>query len=162
MSETGATLAIFAAGWQTYQDHLSAALAPLTTEQLDLRAAPELRSIGELARHIIAVRAGWFHIALREGDDAFAAYGGWDDPDNPPRTGAELAEGLAATWQVIREALGRYTLADLQETFQRERRGRVHTLQRGWVVWHVLEHDVHHGGEIGYSLGMHGLKAPDI
>ena len=162
MSETGATLAIFADGWQTYQDHLSAALAPLTAEQLDLRAAPNLRSIGELARHIIGVRAGWFHIALHEGDDAFAAYGGWDGPDSPPRTGAELADGLVATWQVIRAALGRYTLADLQETFQRERQGRTFTLQRGWVVWHVLEHDLHHGGEIGYSLGMHGLKAPDI
>jgi hypothetical protein len=26
----------------------------------------------------------------------------------------------------------------------------------------VIEHDLHHGGEIGYSLGMHGLQAPDI
>ncbi|HEV2457097.1 MAG TPA: DinB family protein [Ktedonobacterales bacterium] len=161
MSETGATLAIFAEGWQTYQDHLSAALAPLTPEQLDLRAAPDLRSIGELARHIIGVRAGWFHYALGEGDAAFAAYREWNH-STAPRTGAELAEGLTATWQVIHEALGRYTLADLQETFQRERQGRIQTLQRGWVVWHVLEHDLHHGGEIGYSLGMHGLKAVDI
>jgi hypothetical protein len=36
--------------------------------------------------------------------------------------------------------------------------------QRGWVVWHVLKHDLHHGGEIGFSLGLslglHGLPAP--
>jgi uncharacterized damage-inducible protein DinB len=27
------------------------------------------------------------------------------------------------------------------------------------VVWHVLEHDLHHGGEISLTLGMHGIDA---
>jgi uncharacterized damage-inducible protein DinB len=38
----------------------------------------------------------------------------------------------------------------------------IYTYTRGWVIWHVIEHDIHHGGEIAYSLGMHGLTAPDI
>ncbi len=29
--------------------------------------------------------------------------------------------------------------------------------RRGWVVWHTLEHDLHHGGEISQILGSHGL-----
>jgi uncharacterized damage-inducible protein DinB len=40
--------------------------------------------------------------------------------------------------------------------------GKIYTITRGWVIWHVIEHDIHHGGEIAYSLGMHGLTAPDI
>jgi len=27
------------------------------------------------------------------------------------------------------------------------------------VVWHVLEHDLHHGGEISLMLGLHRLQA---
>ena len=35
-------------------------------------------------------------------------------------------------------------------------------LSRAWVVWHVLEHDLFHGGEISFALGMHGLTGIDI
>lgn len=165
MSETNPTnptLAILTGGWQTYQERLTQALAPLTLEQVTLRAAPNLRSIDELARHIIRVRAAWFHNALGIGDDNFAAYTAWNDPDAAPRSGSELAAGMTATWAVMRDALAGFTPEYMQETFERERQGQTHTLMRGWVVWHVIEHDLHHGGELGYSLGMHGLAAPDI
>jgi uncharacterized damage-inducible protein DinB len=32
-------------------------------------------------------------------------------------------------------------------------------VSRAWVVWHVLEHDLHHGGELSLTLGLHGLPA---
>ena len=70
--------------------------------------------------------------------------------------------GLEKTWQVMQEVLGRYTFADLQSTVQDEWEGKIYTYTRGWVIWHVIEHDIHHGGEIAYSLGRHGLTAPDI
>jgi uncharacterized damage-inducible protein DinB len=162
MSEANVTLTILARGWQTYQDQLSAALALLTREQLALRAAPQLRSIEELARHIIGVRAGWFHNILGEGDEAFGAYHAWDQPDAPARTAGELVEGLMATWQVMQSALIRFSPEDLTETLSGVRKGHTYAHQRGWVVWHVLEHDLHHGGEIGFSLGMHGLTALDL
>lgn len=162
MSDTNITLAILTEGWHTYQSALSKALAPLSTEQLALRAAPNLRSIEELARHMIAVRAGWFHGDLHEGDDAFGALSQWNEPGHPPRSASELVDGLAVTWQVMQEALARYTPTDLQVVFEEEWEGQKYTHTRGWIVWHVIEHDLHHGGEIGYSLGMYGLQAPDI
>jgi len=58
MSETSETLAFFTQGWQNYQNQLSIALARLSPEQLALRAAPDLRSIDELARHVIACGLG--------------------------------------------------------------------------------------------------------
>jgi len=30
------------------------------------------------------------------------------------------------------------------------------------VIWQVIEHDLHHGGELSFSLGMHNLAAPDL
>ena len=162
MSEKNVTMAIMSQGWQSYQNHLREALAPLSAEQLALSAAPNLRSINELACHIIAVRAGWFHAVLDEGGEDFSAFPQWDLPDSPPRSASELVSGLEATWQVMQEALARFTPADLQQSIQKERGGKSYTFTRGWVVWHVIEHDLHHGGEIAYSLGMYGLKAPDI
>jgi hypothetical protein len=38
MSDTNITLAIMTEGWQTYQSKLGTALAPLSNEQLALRA----------------------------------------------------------------------------------------------------------------------------
>jgi uncharacterized damage-inducible protein DinB len=162
MSDTSETLAFFTQGWQNYQHQLSIALARLTAKQLALRAAPDLRSIDELARHVIAVRAGWFHYNLEEGNKEFGAFTEWDGPGTSTRSADELVSGLAKTWQVIQEVLGRYTLANLQSTVQDESEGQIYTYTRGWVIWHVMEHDLHHGGEIAYSLGMHGLTAPDI
>jgi uncharacterized damage-inducible protein DinB len=32
----------------------------------------------------------------------------------------------------------------------------------GWAVWHVLEHEIHHRGEVFLMLGLMGIEAPDI
>ncbi len=32
----------------------------------------------------------------------------------------------------------------------------------GWAVWHVLEHEIHHRGEIYLMLGLMGMEAPDV
>jgi len=160
--ETNVTLRFLTEGWAAYQTQLSGALAPLSPGQLARRAAPSLRSVEELARHIIGVRAGWFHNILGEGDDEFGAYHDWDQPDAPIRSAHELVSGLAATWAVMQAALARFTPDDLAFMVTGERKGRTFAYRRGWVLWHVLEHDLHHGGELGYSLGMQGLKALDL
>ncbi|MCI0578987.1 MAG: DinB family protein [Chloroflexi bacterium] len=153
---------IFYEEWQKYQDSLKSALAPLTAEQLNLRAAPHLRSVGEITRHIIAARANWFGRFLGEGDEAIKSYSLWDEPDEPERPAGELLSGLDVTWELMAEVLARWTPADLQKTFPRRWRGSDYELSRSWVVWHVLEHDLHHGGEVSLTLGVHGLQSPDI
>ena len=51
MTTTDTSLTRFYQDWETYQGYLTNAIAPLTSKQLDLRAAPNLRSIGLLAGH---------------------------------------------------------------------------------------------------------------
>src|SRR3954471_4156069 len=120
MTETQTTLETFYAGWQTYQGHLVKAVAPLSPEQLALRAAPNLRSIGELAVHIVRTRAGWFHNAIGEGSDETALLLQWQLDGAPARTAAELVDGLEATWRLIQSSLARWTPDDLARPFQRE------------------------------------------
>ncbi len=44
--------------WQMYQDALLRTLAPLTAEQLGRRLVAGMRSVDELAEHIVRGRAG--------------------------------------------------------------------------------------------------------
>ena len=162
MTEEQSTLAAYYEGWETYQGHLVKTITPLTSDQLALRAAPNLRSIGELAAHIVGTRAGWFHRAIGEGNDETAPMLEWQAPDAPTKSAAELVVGLEATWRLIRSALARWTPDDLAQPFQRERGGQTYTLTRQWIIWHLIEHDLHHGGELSFSLGMHGLQGVDI
>ncbi|MCL5999039.1 MAG: DinB family protein [Chloroflexi bacterium] len=149
-------------GWHDYQVLLVKALAPLAAEQLALRAAPSLRSIGENATHMIGARARWFNGLMGEGDAAFAAMGTWDRKGMPVRSAAELVQGLQDTWQVMQAALARWTPDDLQHLYEGKYGDEPYSLSRGWVIWHLIEHDLHHGGEISLTLGIHGLTAPDL
>jgi len=171
MEETFA-LTTFYAAWKEYQDRMRAALAPLTSEQLSLRAAPGLRSIGEIALHIVGCRMFWFTEFLGEdGGEDVKAYARWNEValngpygsadelalalQAPVPTGAELAQGLDHTWRLMADCLARWSPADLRQTFPDDGVDA----PRAWVVWHVLEHDLHHGGELSLTLGAHGIPA---
>jgi uncharacterized damage-inducible protein DinB len=160
--QQSSTLATFYEGWHHYQDLLTAALAPLSPAQLSLRAAPNLRSLHGLVTHIIGARARWFNFALGEGDQGFVALATWDRPGEPERTAAELVAGLETTWRVMHEAIARWMPADWTQTYQNDPGDEPAIFTRQWVVWHLVEHDLHHGGEVSLTLGMHSLTAPDL
>jgi uncharacterized damage-inducible protein DinB len=162
MADYQASLEAIYEGWHTYQQILSRALAPLTAEQLELRAAPHLRSIDEIARHMVGARARWFHRLLGEGGDEFAALGQWDRSTMPSRSAAELIDGLERTWQGMHQAIARWTPEQWQETYPGEDETEPQAITRQWVIWHLVEHDLHHGGEISLTLGAHGVPALDM
>src|SRR5260221_7346155 len=148
MAEENFTLTRFYASWKEYQDHIKDAVAPLTAEQLALRAAPSLRSIGENAAHIIGCRVGWFTYTLGEDVGADVRTVPWEEPDGPARSAAELVRGLDRSWQMMTACLTRWSPADMAETVPDDWDGQQVQLSRAWIVWHVLEHDLHHGGEV--------------
>jgi len=158
MTTTDTSLARFYQGWETYQSYLTKAIASLTPEQLALRAASNLRPIGILAAHIIAARVVWFHAVMGEGPADLMPMRTWDDYDPIRQNAAELVAGLETTWSLIQHCLARWTAADLDQTFQR--RGGL--VSRQWIIWHVIEHDPHHGGELFLTCGVHGLPVPDL
>src|ERR1051326_798599 len=138
----------FYSGWGVYQQYLVDAVAPLSTEQLALRVAPHLRPVDMLVRHIIGARARWFHGVFDAGGETLAALSSWDRPDQPAHTASELVEGLRATWRTIETTLADWTAADLTYVYEGIHGGEPYKFTRGWVIWHVIEHDIHHGGEL--------------
>src|SRR5262249_62276480 len=87
MAEASFILTTFYTSWKAYQEHIKESLAPLSAEQLTLRAAPGLRSVGENAAHIIGCRAGWFTDFLREDGGAEGKeMAAWGIPGAPGQT----------------------------------------------------------------------------
>jgi uncharacterized damage-inducible protein DinB len=168
-----AALKPFYEGWAAHQALVIDAIRGLTPEQLDFRAAPHQWAIWQLAGHVAGSRAYWFHDVLGEGDpsardffrvesttvpDLALEEAGWEDDEDQPRSAEELVDGLRRTWSLVDDCLRRWTAEDLDGTVVRPER----THHRGWVVWHVMEHDVHHGGEISQILGSNGLTGLDL
>ncbi|GCE07244.1 DinB family protein [Dictyobacter aurantiacus] len=164
MSEDNFTLTAFYSSWKEYQDHIKEALASISAEQLALRPAPHLRSIGETIMHIVACRAYWFAAFMDDVDgNEMKMYADWNEDalqlGASIPTIAELAHGLDHTWQFMAHHLARWSPEDMRKTFPDEYDGKQFDVSRAWVVWHVLEHDLHHGGELSLTLGIHDIPA---
>lgn len=156
------TLVNFYSNWEKYQRGLVEAIKPLTTEQLGLRAAPNLRSIGKLAFHIADTRVGWFYHTMGEQGDEIAHLVNPPSEDPSPLSANELVRMLETTWQFMKVRLHGWTEADMERMFEDEWEGKKYLLPRAYIIWHLIEHDVHHGGELALTLGMNGLQAPRI
>ena len=162
MSEHQLSLSLFYKGWDVYQQRLVEAIAPLTLEQLALRSSPQNWSVGMLVTHIVSTRVWWFHTRMGEGSADLAPLGLWDENEEEPlRPATELVAGLEMTWQMIQDALARWTPADLEQIFPPHGERTV-ARSRQYIIWHVLEHDIHHGGELSSILGAHDLAAVDL
>jgi hypothetical protein len=72
---------------------------------------------------------------------------------------AELVRGLDRTWHLMANCLACWSPADMRQTFPDDWDGVLIKVPRTWVVWHVLERDLHHGGEVSLALGMHRIQA---
>ena len=161
MTEQQTNLLHFYKGWDAYQALLIKAIAPLTAEQLTLRVAPHLRALGENVAHIISGRVSNF-LFMGEGGAEMAPLEEWDVPGAPARDAAELVGGLEATWQMIQTALVRWTPANLDDIFVEVQNEQSSSFTRQWIIWSTIKHDLHHGGEVFFTLGAHHLEAPDL
>ena len=162
MAEESTNLLAFYQGWDAYQALLSKAIVPLSSEHLALRVAPHLRSLGENVAHIISGRVSNFHLLMGEGGTELAPLEQWDIPGAPIRSAAELVSGLEATWQMIYTALLRWTPANLGDVFTEVQDEQLSSFTRQWIIWSTIKHDLHHGGEVSFTLGTHHLEAPDL
>jgi len=159
-------LTTFYSGWHSFQRNLIKVIAPLTPEQLALRATPHHWTIGMVAQHIIANRVWWFQVWMGEGSPELAPIAHWDPQDKEYQSvneSAELVAGFENTWHMIQDALARWTPSDLGHTFpppaalSEEEKSMFGELTRQWIIWHVLEHEILHGGELSLALGTYGL-----
>lgn len=139
--------------WLDYQDALKRAIRPLTPEQLQHRPVPGRRTPGEVAEHIVFGRALHLHGSLGEAVE-LTPFLAWDDADDPPRTAAEIVEGLEVTWRVISEWIMRGTSRDEIDADV--------DVPVANVIWGLLDHDLPHAGQLSMLLRAGGLAGVEI
>jgi uncharacterized damage-inducible protein DinB len=146
--------------WEHYQQRLIATITPLSSEQLALPVGSH-QTIGDLVGHLIGARFWWFHRWM--GEEEHPGLVDWG-ADEDMRDAASLVSAFEMTWQMISPALSRWTAADLEHLVPPPAsvaaEESAHT--REWIIWHVLEHEIHHGGELSLALGGYGLPGIEI
>ena len=160
--QTKSTLDVIYENWRSYHEKLRDCIAPLTNEQLVTQPAAHMWPLRQIVQHIISVRAGWFSGTLQDENETMTGYMAWGQRDSPTRSAVEMVRGLDETWAFIEARLQRWTPDDCAKTFPDEWNGQVHQVSRSWVIYHVMEHDLHHGGEVSLILGINGLRTLDL
>lgn len=140
--------------WDEVRRELYRALDMLTNEQLNFVPREGLRSLGDTARHIASAEEGWFRYGIDRVHDKWPGYSA-DDYPTVESIKALLAEVHART-EVYLETLSLDDLYKQGETAWGE------SFIPWWVIWHVIDHELHHRGEIFLMMGLMGLEAPDI
>lgn len=156
----------FYSGWENHNELLVRAISPLSAKELSWSPAPRMWPVRRLANHIVAARAWWFGGWMEEDAATLSPFIDYDDEPGADRRGAgPICDALNRSWASIRSSLGRWTEADLDRQFQRPRpnqKGERPWRTRRYIIWHVAEHDLHHGGEISLILGMNGGNGLDL
>lgn len=167
MSEHVVPLSVVYQGWDRFQRDLVQVVAPLTDEQLALPVAATHWPIGMLVQHILNDRVWWFHLWMGEATPAAVAFMHWEEEQEGKsmHSAAELVAGLEATWAMIDQCLARWTVDDLgyvytpPATLTETERKIFGPSTRQEIIWHVIRHDIHHGGELAVGMGAHHLPS---
>jgi uncharacterized damage-inducible protein DinB len=110
---------------------------------------------------MIDARVSWFSGWMGEENSDMAHWRErWNADESTVYDAVALVAIFEKTWHVIANALERWTPADLEQVFSPpdylQEEESAHTRQ--WIIWHVLEHEIHHGGELSLALGTYGLE----
>jgi uncharacterized damage-inducible protein DinB len=140
--------------WEAVRRDLLRALDLLADEQLTFVPREGLWSLGRVARHIAGAEEGWFrYVVSRELAD-------WPQfRDEDYATVASIKALLAEVHGRTETYLTTLDIADLDSAVPTPWGEKV-TLR--WIIWHVLEHEIHHRGELSLILGLLGREGLDV
>ncbi len=140
--------------------HLTEELAQLSQEQLDWHPDEETESIATLLLHIDAVEWSWIHEDIL-GRPSEEYPGEWSEAmpircDVPQVTGRPVEwymDKLNRTRERTLEILRGFADTDLarlvgesEPASGEEKRSRLYTID--WIIWHLIEHEAAHVGQI--------------
>jgi uncharacterized damage-inducible protein DinB len=141
--------------WNVVWRDLMRGVAVLRDEHLPFQPAPGYpRTVGNLLNHIADLEEGWIHYVVRR------SLPGWPSPGSGPRTStAAIRSRLNDVHRATMDYLNTVPVGDLDRIVQVPGDG---TPKLGWILWHVLEQEIHHRGELFLCLSLLGLERPEI
>jgi uncharacterized damage-inducible protein DinB len=148
------SLTQFFSHWKQIRAGLIATLDKFEDSELTYVPYESSWSVGQIALHIAGAEDGWFRYVVARELDEFPGYRLEDYPtkEDIKTLLAEVharSEGYLASWSDA----GASRVVD---TPWNEK------LPLLWIVWHVVEHEIHHRGELSLILGLLGREGLDV
>jgi len=138
--------------WETRTNRILESLESRTPYELDFQFRPNMRSLGNLYRHIIAAEIYWMEDVVAQRGKMFSEL---DEKE------FYNSKTILDKWQSVRnrsqEIVKPYSLSDLKKTFLTPRKKPV---ELSYILWHVVEHEIHHSGQISAMLRSQNINSP--
>jgi len=139
--------------WYKIWRDLLIAMDSLRDEHLDFRPAKSYaRNLGDILRHIINLENGWIHFVIRRKLPAWP-----DDAVGSLTTVAAIRDAMQRVHGETMDYLASIPVDEFNRIVQVPDGG---TPKLQWILWHVLEQQIHHRGELFLCMSMLGLPRP--
>lgn len=143
------------AHWRQIRAGLIETIDKFDEEELGYVPLPGSLSVAEIMLHIADAEEGWFRYVVSREHTQWPAY---FTPENYPDRAA-IKEALSEVHQKTEAFLDSLTEADLNKAIETPWGA---SMALGTIFWHVVEHEVHHRGELSLILGMLGKEGLDV
>lgn len=140
--------------WNQVRVDLLATIDKFTHDELTFVPFKGSWPVGKIMLHIAETEDFWFHSVVRGELDASIDYSLAEYP-----TTAAIKGALDRARSRTIPFLDSLTELDL-DTLYTMRSGEALSLR--WIIWHVLEHEIHHRGELSLALGLLGRDGLDV
>lgn len=167
-----APLSLVYDGWVRYNDALLEVLDNAPEEFLWSSTGRDIKPPAEILRHIALGRIEWL---ARIGAPGFVdlrnRLPGVRTLDNGavlvPQDCIALERRELRSWLVesvaaLERTLSEWTTDDLPRTFRHPYQGTDYALSAQWVLFRIVIHDFHHGGQLSMLCQLAGVDAPQL
>jgi uncharacterized damage-inducible protein DinB len=141
------------AHWEQVRSDLLKTIDKFSEEELTFAPFEGAWPVGQIMLHIADCEDNWLHGVVRGEFKPWVWYSFEEFPGKADILDM-LSKARARTVPFL-ESLDEHNLDD---KFTVE--GEEYTLK--WIIWHVLEHEIHHRGELSLILGILGRKGLDV
>lgn len=142
------------AHWEQVRRDLLVTIDKFSDNELTYTPYAGAWPVGQIMLHIADCEDNWLHAVVRQ---EFTPWIFYDLPAYP--TKAAIKEVLQRAHQrtlLFLAALDEEAL-DQQYTIPSG-----HAFSLRWIIWHVVEHEIHHRGELSLILGLLGREGLDV
>jgi uncharacterized damage-inducible protein DinB len=145
----------FFSHWNQVRDELFILLDAFNDDELTY--APYVHSwpVGQIMLHIANAEDGWFRFVIQRELSEWPKDYTLESYPSIDSIKAILTEVHARTLTY----LATLDLDDLDQTVESPWEA---TFTLKWIIWHVIEHEIHHRGELSLILGLLGREGLDI
>ncbi len=140
--------------WEQVRNDLLKTINKFTEEELTFVPYDGSWIIGQIMLHIADCEDNWLHGVVRREFEPWIFYE-FEFYPNKALILEQLYKAHSRTVKFL-ETLDENNLDDKYAIPN----GEEFTLR--WIIWHVLEHEIHHRGELSMALGLLGREGLDV